>query len=337
MTIFNEAVRKDQIAWRKANLTNQTQGQQNKRHYDHILPKNDWEQNLFPGIRSDGQSPLPSYLAKHRVQAHTGVHNLCSSWILCANMYFPFRSASGRGLLVAFLKTHVSPDITAVDDVELEYEVDDPRFTPAALLGEDAGSRGSGQTSPDVAFIVRTAHGKGLILTESKFTEHSFYRCSGCKKKDRGRPENPHPDRCRNFGLITRSPKDSCHLVQWGRRYWDHLEPVPGADSVTEACPASTGAYQLFRQQALANALQASGNWDLVVSAVAYDKTNEFIFKVIGSGKRKTDVRQVWSSIFTPTTAFVTFTHQSWVAWVREHGGAEWRDWLAYVAERYKY
>jgi len=112
---------------------------------------------------------------------------------------------------------------------------------------------------------------------------------------------------------------------------------VPGAASLTQACPASTGAYQLFRQQALSNALQASGNWNLVVSAVAYDERNESIFKVIGRGKKKTDVRQVWSSIFTPTTAFVTFSHQSWVAWVREQGDAEWRDWLAYVAGRYEY
>jgi len=334
---FGAIVRSEQIAWRKRRLSNRERGWQNNRQYEHILPRRDWELNLFPGIRSDGQVPLASYLNANKVKTHTGVHNLCSSWILCANMYFPFRSPNGKALLAEFLKAKVSPEITAVDDIELEYEVPDVRFKPGALLGEESGQRGAGQTSPDVAFLVRTARGEGLVLTESKFTEHSFYQCSGAKKERTGRLGNPDPSRCRSFALVADAPRKHCHLVKCERLYWDHLELTPSAATISSACPAATGAYQLFRQQALANALKASGKWDLVVSAVAYDERNQALFKVIGAGRNKADVRASWTSIFGPGAAFTHFTHQDWVAWVRSRGGSEWRAWLSWVKDRYTY
>lgn len=60
----------------------------------------------------------------------------------------------------------MAPDVVAVDAIELEYaEVGE--LHPSTLLGELGGSRGSGQTSPDFAFLVNG--GRGLVLTEKNW------------------------------------------------------------------------------------------------------------------------------------------------------------------------
>ena len=52
--------------------------------------QNLWEEGLWPGIRRGSENPLATYLKRLGVQKHSGVHNLKSSWVLCANLYFPF-------------------------------------------------------------------------------------------------------------------------------------------------------------------------------------------------------------------------------------------------------
>ena len=48
-------------------------------------------------------------------------------------------------------------------------------------------------------------------------------------------------------------------------------------------------------------------------------------------------MRKVWTALFDVKARLVTFTHQSWVAWVREKADHEWRSWLHYVEARYGY
>jgi len=99
----------------------------------------------------------------HAIQAHTGKHNLKSSWVLCANLYFPFgASENGRGLLAGFLRKHVSGKISSVDSLHLEYAAEG-ELHPSTLLGESGGQRGSGQTSPDLAFTVNGTSSTMLI------------------------------------------------------------------------------------------------------------------------------------------------------------------------------
>jgi len=165
-----------QTAWRKTNIVSQEHGHQNGRRYPWILPSELWEEGLWPGIRSGTQNSLPQYLADHAVQKHGGVHNLKSSWMQCANLYFPFGgSPEGRSILAGFLHEHMTDRIQTVDSVELEY-AEEGDLHPSVLLGETGGSRGSGQTSPDLGLLVNG--GRGLILLENKLVEHSFYICS---------------------------------------------------------------------------------------------------------------------------------------------------------------
>lgn len=93
---------------------------------------------------------LSNYLDTNAVQKHGGAHNLKISWILCANLYFPFQRDLPK--LAAFLAEHVATEIQTVDAVELEFAAFPP-LDPQTLLGEpDTGGRGANQTSPDVAF-----------------------------------------------------------------------------------------------------------------------------------------------------------------------------------------
>ena len=337
MISFEDQMTERQVAWRRASLASHDWGWQNGKQYEWILPQRMWEAGLYPGIRRDAPNSLPAYLEAEGVQRHQGSHNLKSSWMLCANLYFPFRtSVEGRALLAGFLRERVHPSIVFVDRLELEYaEPEGSPLHPSRLLGEAGGSRGAGQTSPDLALIVNG--GRGLILTENKWVEHSFYRCSArAKTGSDERPANPDVARCLGAASVLANPQSQCQQVAWGRKYWQHLQPV--ADLVRWAslrtCPAASAGYQLFRQQALAEGIAASGNYEFVVSCVAVDERNEDLRTCLASTGIP-DIRQ-WGELFKGKASFAVFTHQQWVSWVGAHGHpGQWGDWLSYVEERY--
>lgn len=341
MRNFNDEMAQHQVGWRQQHMADQRHGMQNGQKRPWILPPELWEEGLWSGIRTGSACSLPAYLATpgKEVEKHMGVHNLKSSWMLCANLYFPFRQEHGRLLLSSFLKEHVSSLIESVDAVELEY-AEDPPLNPQTILGEpDGGQRGANQTSPDVAFVVQTAAGRGLVLMENKLVEHSFYPCSGRKPE----VENPDSKRCLDFKTLIADLPGRCWQLQWesgarkNRRYWKYIILSDHGRRTLKRCPAATGGYQLLRQQALAEAIAVSGRYSLVVSCVAYDARNEALIGCL----RETGVDNFskgWGSLFAGKASFTTFTHQQWVTWVQQYDVAgQWADWLAYVSERYGY
>jgi hypothetical protein len=337
MSTFDAQMTQHQVLWRSANIMSKDWGWQNGKQREWILPAELWEEGLWRGIRSGSNHSLPDYLCSNRVQKHMGVHNLKSSWMLCANLYFPFgASDQGRRLLAGFLREQVRPEIRSVDAVELEY-AEPGDLHPSLLLGERGGGRGARQTSPDIAFLVNG--GRGLVLTESKFVEHSFYRCSArVWDGSRERPGNPDPSRCNDVLAVLNDPAEQCHQVAWGRRYWEHLSPVIRREMLSSlrSCPAASAGYQLFRQQALAEGIAASDEYDLVVSCLAVDERNETLRECL-KGTGISDIRQ-WGLLFNGKAHFAVFSHQHWVAWVRAHGNpAQWADWLSYVEARYEF
>lgn len=335
MEDFDRWMEHRQIEWRKGHVATKEHGQQKGLRRPWLLPTHLWEEGLWPGIRTGSASPLPEYLQSTGVQRHQGSHNLKSSWIHCANLYFPFRAdETGRQLLASFLQGHVSPEICSVESIDLEY-AEEGELAPYPLLGEEGGTRGANQTSPDLGLLVNG--GRGLVLVESKLTEHHFYPCSAWKHagSDR-RAGNDDPDRCNHPEEVLRDPTSQCQQSAWGRRYWEHLVPVADRDAfaVLPYCPATRHGYQLLRQQALAEGIARSGKYDLVVSAVAVDERNEEITTAL----RRMGMPELeqWGSLFHGQTRFAVYTHQQWVAWVREHDvEGQWGDWLLYVRDRY--
>jgi hypothetical protein len=303
--------------------------------YAHIIPKRIWEESLWEGIRQG----LPVYLKQKRVQPHTGVNNLLSSWVQCANLYFPIRSNQTlKTLMAEFLRQKVSDQIIEIEEVELEFAFDaKDELNPSTLLGETDGSRGANQTSPDVAFLVKTKDGQGIVLTECKYTEKSFYKCSALTTKGSSRREgNPNPKRC--FELASKANyKKTCHQTVWGRKYWDHLNLSSKGKQILIHCPAANGGYQLFRQQALAEGIMQSGKFSLVATSVAFDSRNDTLknsLKRTGIADFQTD----WGNIFDGKATFKTWTHQEWVQFVRANQqNGQFNHWLGYLEGRYGY
>ena len=318
MRNFDRWMESHQTEWRRRHVTSAEWGQQNDKLRSWILPRELWEEGLWPGIRTGSDNSLSKYLADKKIQKHTGVHNLKSSWVFCANLYFPFRaSAEGRDLLASFLHHHVDPEIESLEGIELEYaEVGELR--PSELLGERDGRRGANQTSPDLGFLVNGGH--GLVLVENKFTEKNFEKCSAWEHNS-----NPNPNRCKDATKVARDPSGQCHL-----------ESVVDQEALMDlpVCPAARSGYQLFRQQALAEGIAQSGKYALVVSTVAVDERNENLGDSLG--RSGIDGLKGWGRIFRGKAKFAEFTHQEWVRWVREHqAGGQWDDWLSYVRDRY--
>ena len=174
---------------------------------------------------------------------------------------------------------------------------------------------------------------------ESKLAEDSFYDCSArMPQNGRRLPDNPDPDRCNHPLKILNVYANQCHQhrLAWGRMYWEHLSPIVEEKALGNLphCPAARGGYQLFRQHALAEGIAQSGCYVPVVSAVALDMRNH----ALGAALRRTriDGLKGWEAVFQGRARFAAFTHQEWVAWVKEHDSqGRWSDWLGYVRCRY--
>lgn len=323
-----------QVRWRREHVGTNVPGVQNRVTYPWLLPRRAWQEGLWPPLRGDGSGGLSAYLADARVRPHSGVHNLKSSWVSGVNLYFPFGAgAEGRALLAGFLRAHVDARVASVEALDLEW-TGDRELSPRVLLGETGGTRGRGQTSPDIAF--RVNGGAGLVLVENKLVEHSFYACSARTHSGSvARPGNPDAARCDDVGGLLADPA-RCHQTAWGRRYWWWLRGAVDEDAFSRLarCPAATAGYQLLRQQALAEALARSGRYAFVVSAVALDARNRRLARSLAPCALA-DVRD-WERLFRGAATFAVFTHQDWAAWVRARPpAADWRAWSAWIEERY--
>ena len=97
-------------------MNQQEHGEYNGRPYAHILPTDLWEQGMWPGIGRGSENSLPAYLHRTGVPKHRYAHHLNSSWMLCANLYFPFGgSADGKALFASFLKHRIAGEIDSLE------------------------------------------------------------------------------------------------------------------------------------------------------------------------------------------------------------------------------
>jgi hypothetical protein len=336
---FREEMAASQVQWRRQTLHNQEPGKHTNSEYDYMLPSNAWELNLWYWINSGSPNSLPRYLEENGIRKPNNSHHLLSSWVFCASLYFPFREDKGKQLLTAFLQQVVSPKIEAVSRVEMKFQADADSLKPRNLLGEDGARKGAGITAPDLAFMVDTAYGPGVVMVECTFAETSFRPCYGRVKHAHFRPTNPKPERCLDVGALLDEPGQRCHLQSCDRRYWDHLREAVHEDAFKslQSCPAAYHGFQLFRLQSLAEGLAQNGHYAMVATVLAYDDRNEDLLTSLSYSTGMENVADEWGKVFSSGKAhFTSFTHQEWVEYVRDHDDENlWTDWLHYVRERY--
>ena len=145
------------------------------------------------------------------------------------------------------------------------------------MLGEEGGTWGAHQTSPDLGLLVN--RGRGLVLVESKLTEDSFYKCSAWKHKgSRNCPAIPIPTLQQSVGRCERLCKSVPPTPpSLGTEILGAFAPVVDVQALASLphCPAMKDGFQLLRQQALAEGIAKSGRYDLVMSVVAVDERND--------------------------------------------------------------
>ncbi|MFH1940682.1 MAG: hypothetical protein ABIL68_01160 [bacterium] len=332
MKDFKERMRNHQIKWRKKYLPNiYGKGWQNGKSYEHILPQKYKIQNFYPEIQED----LFEYIKEEKIQPHTGIHNLLSSWVVCSNFYWPFKNEDGYKLLAQYLNHFLSLNIEKIVSIDLEYLDNQHSLSPSELLGEDDGVRGSGQTSPDLAIkFITSAAKRGILLIESKFTEHSFYQCSGYSKIKPGKPVNFDRKRCLDTKGILESDFKNCHLLAWNRKYWDILKEELNTKlyQKLKKCPMSSSCYQLFRQQALSKGYEKK--YKISISCVFIDMRNEkLINSVCSTGLNS--LPNGWQELF-PNLPFYWLTHNHWFEFVKtNNSNGKWNNWITYIENRY--
>lgn len=341
---FNKEAELHQKKWRKGQeLLPGEYGQQNRVRKKHILPAPKWLFGVWQPIRQE----LDEYIRVSGIQPNRGRHNLKSSWTQCVNLFFPFfyYDKRFRATFAGFLRELLDLPVTHIERIEFEYAAPG-NLEPRRLLGELKGMRGSGQTSPDVAVMFGCNDGKsGIYLIENKYTEHSFYDCSGAKKtlgkgyEGRRLKPNENPERCKHAADMLRSPDTMCHQQQsWRRKYWSRLKDTINEDFLEKCghCPALRGGYQLFRQQALAQGIADSELFDHVVTGVAYDSRNDTLIGCL-RGIGIDDFTSGWTRLFDTSVRFCCFTHQDLVSFVNKSKNSTAINWAKYVMKRYDY
>jgi hypothetical protein len=316
-----------QLSWRERQEISKGYGSQNGKERAWIVPKTEWKKTIWQPLEKD----LMDYLLKENVQHHMGVHNLLSSWVLCSNLYFgTYINDKFKELFRQFLEEKIGITIDLIKKVYLEFALEGD-LSPAKLLGEPDGKRGANQTSPDVAVEFVTNNKNCLVLIECKYTEHSFYDCSGVNPKKNKNPDNK---RCKSKNILN-SFKENYHLCTWGRKYWDYLVISEYGLETLNYCPACTGGYQIVRQQALAEGILDSEKYNKVISSVAYDGRNESLMasmKLTGINS----IKDEWKKLYSIKSDFISWEHQEWVEYVRKNNEDQFgKNWIYYISERY--
>lgn len=132
----------------------------NKKQYPHILPVDNWFDNLLPKYKTE----IKDYIKTQKVKIHPDFHHLNSSQAMCLNMFYPLFKEKKLDLVLKALK--LDNDTVNYDSVCFEKE---------SIIEKEKGYR---PTSFDFYFM--TNNGKEIHF-EIKYTEQEF----GKAKRDK--------------------------------------------------------------------------------------------------------------------------------------------------------
>lgn len=325
MSDFRSRMKTTAIRFKEEVLGVRKRGNWRRRKYQHILPIELWDLNLWEQIRATARI----HFVEEEIAWHDQRHNLLSSQILCVNIFFPLRDE--QTLLADFLVGHV-PQLARVGRMHFEY-IGDRNYL------NEPGRRGRMRTSADLALEWFDAgNSQGLLLLEFKFTEVEFGRCGGATSRG-----NKERSRCRQPSEIVQAPEKMCYLVDPKQRpYW---QIALGQDSplriellATEPyCPFRYDFYQLMRNQFLAHLIEADphSGFQQALFGVAYHAENEQLQRMGRPFGGEGNPLKAWAGLLREPVSFVTFTVQDLLSWIDARLPSHLEEWRAFLSAKY--
>jgi hypothetical protein len=293
--------------------------------YQHILPINQWKQNLWEGI----QESAVEHFRKNRIEWHDQKDNLLSSQIACVNLFFPLRDY--KYLLAGFLKK-LYPTLLNVTDIDFEY------IGPSHKnYFNESGGRGYSRTSSDVSIEWMNDNNEhNILLIEFKFTESSF---GGCGKGD-----NKHQERCLQAEKIVSSP-ELCYRTEVKRPYWDMIlamdSPInKNVLSKRGTCPFKNDFYQLMRNQLFTKCLtdDKDAGFASAEFAICYDARNTKLLNLRETFDGEINPLKAWKLFLKDSNSFKHFTIQQLLDHIDNSSKMplELRQWRNFLKEKYQ-
>ena len=205
--------------------------------------------------------------------------NLDHRWVLAwrSSQAFALNLFAGLsdGALRSVIGTCTGLDPSELADFGIEFEWTDT----VDRLAESSSARPH-RTQVDVRLDATTHTGQRVVvLVEVKFTELDFGGCSAFDS-----PDNPATDVCAQHGVFGGEPDRCFQLSNHGhgrRRYDQHLSvyDIVDAKVVGAGCWVRSSLSQPMRNLALANALLADGETDLVAFVVCAPRGHQVIWR----------------------------------------------------------
>lgn len=300
-------------------------GKWRDREYQHILPIEIWDLNLWKEIRDR----VRIHFADEGIAWHDQRHNLLSSQILCVNVFFPLRNE--QTLLAGFLAGCI-PQLTRVGKMHFEY-IGDKNYL------NEPGGRGRMRTSADVALEWFDANNsRGLLLLEFKFTEPEFGRCGGATS-----PGNEKRSRCRQPSKVVQAPKKMCYLVDLKERpYWDiALGPDSPLriDLLTKEpyCPFRYDFYQLMRNQFLAHMIESDpdSGFKRALFGAVYHSENEELQRMGRPFGGERNPLKAWAGLLREPDSFINLTLQDLLTWMDPRLPSHLEEWRTFLSKKY--
>ena len=125
----------------------------NKKQYPHILPEDNWFDNLLPQYKTE----LKDYISKQNVKLHPAFHHLNSSQAMCLNMFYPLIQEKKLDLIIKALKLNS-------DSVD---------YNSVCFEKESMIEKGKRYRPTSFDFYFMTNNGKEIHF-EIKYTEQGF-------------------------------------------------------------------------------------------------------------------------------------------------------------------
>jgi len=323
---FKKQLQNSQAEYKENSLKIKECGTWRDKRYRHILPEDDWAQNLWENIRGS----VTRYFEDNEIAWHKEKDNLLSSQIMCVNLFFPLKQYPN--VLKPWL-AQTYPDIQDVVGIDLEYIGPENKN-----YFKETGGRGQNRTSSDVSIEWKDKQGKkNLLLLEFKFTESNFGNCS--------KKENLDRRLCHSAKNVVNSPQTQCYraLPQVGRTYWqfilDNSSPFKKEALMTEThCPFLYGFYQLMRNQLLAHCIQSDIDigFHRVEFGVMYHADNDKLLIMSHKFGEERNPFKAWLTLLKNPDTFHVFTIQGFLNSTETGLPHELKNWRSYIKERYR-